>query len=164
MRTELHKALSDGLLDLDAPVDLEAAADAQRPLLAIPGDSAPPDAGSAHALRRVHTSTPSPLACHVQDGRDLAFHLAEDIPASRRVTLRAALESRGWRVEYNIAATVRLRQRGVIVLPDRVVHTRGTRVIELEEAGAHVASIEQLLTLLNHPAGGHDKRPHDQRG
>jgi hypothetical protein len=146
VRTELHRALSAGLLD-----DAEGNASAGLPELAARDGSAEPSAGE-RALRRAHTSTHSPLAGLVQDGRDLAFHLADDIPASRRLSLRAALESRGWRVEYNLAAAKRLRQRAVVVLPTEAVHTRGTRVVALEEAGVHVASIEQLLQLLKHPA------------
>ncbi len=143
VRTELHKALSAGLLDEAEPHPSSAG----MPELAARDDSA-----GDRALRRAHTATHSPLAGLVQDGRDLAFHIADDIPASRRLSLRAALESRGWRVEYNIVAAKRLRQRGVVVLPTEAVHTRGTRVVALEEAGVHVASIEQLLQLLKHPA------------
>jgi hypothetical protein len=35
-----------------------------------------------------------------------------------------------------------------VVLPDAIALTRGSRVVELEEGGAHVASITQLLRLL----------------
>lgn len=148
VRSELHKTLSEGLLDSEPVVGAVAGL----PKLAAPGTSAAPSADSRD-LHRVHTSTHSPLAGYVQGGRDLTFHLVEDIPASQRLILRSALESRGWRVEYNISAATRLRQRGVIVMPDQIVQTRGTRVVELEQAGVHVASIEQLLKLLKHPAG-----------
>jgi hypothetical protein len=148
IRSELHRALSRGLLDAEAEVDQVAGL----PKAVKLGDFVSQFASNP-ALRRVHTSTHSPLMGHVADGRDLAFHLAQDIPAARRLKLRTALESRGWRVEYNLGTVTRLRQRGVIVLPDEAVDRRGARVIELEEAGVHVASIEQLLKLLKHPAG-----------
>ena len=100
-----------------------------------------------------HTHGHSPLTWSTKEGRRLVWHIGEEIPSKHRMQLREELERRGWRVDYNLGAVTRAAGRGVVVLPDAVVATRGTRIIELEEQGVHVASQRQLVQLLQHKDG-----------